>query len=163
MCLGIGCTNLGWKIFHDSCSGMGAYLLGIVLDFVFFASVHLMRALIVYNIYTHTHGYRHTQNTHMHAYIHITRHIHTCVHTYIHTTKHTHACIHTHTHACTHTTTQCMHTHTCIHAHIHTQYILTDMHTYIPTALPSIQTQSKPPPGPWTYLFLPKKNEFPFF
>ena len=57
-----------------------------------------------------------------------------------------------------------MPTHTCIHAQIHTQYILTctqihacthtltDMHTYMPTALPSIQTQSKLPPGPWTYL-----------
>ena len=49
MCLGIGWVDLEWKIFHNRCSGMGAYSLGIVLDFVFFfASAHLTRALKVW-------------------------------------------------------------------------------------------------------------------
>ena len=72
----------------------------------------------------------------MHAYTHMhpctyTYTIHT--HTYSHAYKYMHACMHTHAHACTHT--------------------LTDMHTYIPTALLSIQTQGKLPPGPWTCLW----------
>ncbi len=76
-----------------------------------------------------------------------------CMHTCMHTTKHTlcmhtHTCIHahmhtqyiyTHTHLYTHMHTKtCMHV--CIHMHMHT-HTLTDMHTYIPTALLSFQTQ----------------------
>ncbi len=52
-------------------------------------------------------------------------------------------------HPCTYTYT--MHAHT-----------LTDIYIYIPTALPSIQTQSKPLPGPWTYLFIIDES-FVFF
>ncbi len=75
-------------------------------------------------------------NTHiMHAYTHM----HPCTYTY---TIH----IHTYTHAY-------KYMHACMHAHAYT-HTLTDMYTYIPTALLSIQTQSKPPPGPWTYLWL---------
>ena len=48
MCLGIGGVDLGWKIFHDRCLGMGAYSLGIVWDWFFFASAHLIRASKVY-------------------------------------------------------------------------------------------------------------------
>ena len=119
----------------------------------FFASAHLMRALIVYNMYTHT--YMHT-----YTHIHTTRHTHTHMHAY----THIHACMHTHAslHIYIHNTYTHMHTyshtykymHACMHTHAHVyRHTLTDMHTYIPTPLPSIQTQSKPPPGPWTYLF----------
>ncbi len=91
----------------------------------------------------------------MHTY---TQHTHACICTY--TQQDTHTCIHT----CMHTYMHCIHTHASIHiytyTHIHTciqiyacTHTLTDMHTYIPTALGSIQTQSKPPPGPWTYLY----------
>ena len=38
MCLGIGWDDLGWNIFHKRYLGMGAYSLGIVLDFIFFFS-----------------------------------------------------------------------------------------------------------------------------
>ena len=49
MCLGIGCTDLGWNFFHDRCLGMGVYSLGIVFDFVFFfAFTDLMKASKVY-------------------------------------------------------------------------------------------------------------------
>ncbi len=36
MCLGIGWLDLGYKIFHIRCLGMGTYSVWIVLDFVFF-------------------------------------------------------------------------------------------------------------------------------
>ncbi len=49
MCLGIGWVDLGWKIFHVRCLGMGAYSLGIVLDFFFFFThADMMRASKVY-------------------------------------------------------------------------------------------------------------------
>ncbi len=90
---------------------MGVYSLGIVLDCFVFASPHLMRALIVYKMYTHTHACMHTftqQNTYIHVYMHAYTHRHACMHIYIHNT-YTH--IHTNT---------CMHTHTHRHAHMYT-------------------------------------------
>ncbi len=87
---------------------MGAYSLGIVLDFVVsFTSTDLMRALIVYNMYTHTHAYIHTHNTHMN----------TCMHTHIQQNTHN----------------ACKHTHASMHIYIHHTH--THIHTYILTCI----------------------------
>ena len=47
--VGVYLEGFGGKILSSRCSGMGAYSLGVVLDFVFFfASAHLMGVLKVY-------------------------------------------------------------------------------------------------------------------
>ncbi len=141
---------------------MGTYFLGIVWDFCFFfASAHLMRALIVYNMYKHTHIhtdiYTHTHNK-THTYMCTYMHTHTCacMHIQQHTHNayiHTHASMHIYIHnTYTHILT-CIQIHACIYA-----YTCTHIHAHIPTALLSIQTQSKPPPGPWTYLFFVRES-----
>ena len=172
MCLGIGCVDLGWSIFHERCSGIGAYSLGIVLDFVsFFTSVHLTRASKVYTSACILHErYWYVSGDRLHSFgvkkdsqkmfgygCLLPRDMHT--YTHIHTTTHT-LCMHTHMHPCTHTYIHihtyiltCIYTQTCMHVFIHMHmhaHTLSDMHTHIHIASPS--AKSKLPLGPQTHV-----------
>ncbi len=112
MCLGMGCTDLGWKIFHDRCSGMGVYSLGIVWDFVFFASADLMRASKVYTSACILHDrYWHVSGDRLHWFgvkiFSWQMFGYGCLlprdSVHIHTTRHTDTHMHAYTCTCTHT------------------------------------------------------------
>ena len=95
MCLQIGCADLGWKIFHNRCLGMGAYSLRMVLDFVFFHICIFDKSFE--NVHKCMCAHTHNNTYIMHAYTHMHpwTHINTCIHR--------HACTHIQWHAHTHT------------------------------------------------------------